>query len=73
MGMNILIEICCSHLKGHEETLVKDQCRLHIRKYWFSQRRVNEWTRLYTDCVNASSVKMFKNKIDKQLRRVSYI
>ena len=48
--------------RGHEVTLVKDQCRLDIRKYSFSQRSINEWNRLSTDCVTASS--MFKNKVD---------
>ena len=43
-------------------SLVKDQCRLHIRKYSFSS----------TDCVSANSVNMFKNKINKYLRRADY-
>ena len=49
---------------GHEVTLVKDQCRLGIRKYSFSQRTINEWNKLSADCVTASSMNMFKNKID---------
>ena len=52
--------------------LVKDQCRLDIRKYSFSQRTVNEWNKLSTDCVTASSVNMFKNKVDTYLRRADY-
>ena len=39
--------------RGHEVTLVKDQCRLDIRKYSFSQRTINEWNKLSTDCVTA--------------------
>ena len=27
--------------RGHEITLLKDQCRLDIRKYSFSQRTIN--------------------------------
>ena len=50
--------------RGQEIALVKDQCRLDIRKYSFSQRAVNEWNKLYTDCVNASSMNMFKSKVD---------
>ena len=41
-------------------TLVKDQCILYIRKYTFSQ---SEWNKLSTDCVNASSLNMFKTKL----------
>ena len=55
--------------RGCEVTLVKDQCGLDIRKYSFSQRTVNE---LSTDCVTASSVNMFKNKVDTYLRRANY-
>ena len=55
--------------KGHEVKLVKDQCRLDIRKHSFSQRTINEWNKLSTDCVTASSMTMFKNKVDTYLRR----
>ena len=48
-----------SRTTGHEVTLVKDQCRLNIRKYSFSQRTINAWNKLCTDCANASSVNMF--------------
>ena len=36
---------------------------MDIRKYSFSQRVINEWNKLPNDCVNASSVNMFKNRI----------
>ena len=56
----------------HGVTLAKKQCRLDIRKFSFSQRTVNEWNRLSADCVGASSVNIFKNKIDIYLRRAGY-
>ena len=76
MDMKILI-IFFSHKKdnrtiGHEVTLVKDQCRLNIREHSFSQRTINEWNKLSTDCVTAISVNMFKNKVDTYLRRAGY-
>ena len=64
MGMQIMIEIFVfsfkkySRITGHEEALVKDQCRLDIRKYSFSKRTTNEWIQL-SDRVTASSVNMF--------------
>ena len=61
-----------SRTRGHEVTLVKDQSRLDIRKHSFSQRTINEWNKLSTDCVTASSVNMFKNKVDTYLRRAGY-
>ena len=61
-----------SRTRGHEVKLVKDQCRLDIRKHSFSQRTINEWNKLSADCVTASSVNMFKNKVDTYLRRAGY-
>ena len=70
MGMKILTEQFLFMVKeerrtrGHGVTLAKKQCRVDIRKFSFLQRTVNEWNRLSADCVGASSVNMFKNKID---------
>ena len=58
--------------RGHGVTLAKKQCRLDIRKFSFSQRTVNKWNKLSADCVGASSVNTFKNKIDIYLRRTGY-
>ena len=68
MGMKILIEIFFFSLKknnqtrGHEVTIVKEQCRLDIRKHSFSQTTFNEWNQLSTDCVTASSVNMLDSR-----------
>ena len=43
-----------------------------MRKYSFSQRVINEWNKLPNDCVNASSVNMFKNRIDRYLIRATH-
>ena len=50
--------------RGHGITLAKKECRLYIRTFSFSQRTVNEWNRLSANCVGASSVNMFNNKIN---------
>ena len=70
MGMKILLKNMFFSLKKdnrtreHEVTLVKDLHRLDIRKYSFSQRAISEWNKLSTNCVTASSINMFKNKVD---------
>ena len=61
MCMKMLIGIFLFALKkdrttAHKVTIVKDQCRLDIRNYSFSQRTIYEWNKLFTDCVAASSV-----------------
>ena len=53
--------------RGHNFTLVKKQSRLDVRKFSFSQRTVNVWNTLSEECVHASSVNMFKNRIEKYL------
>ena len=70
---NIFFEIKESKItRGHNYTLVKKQSRLDVRKYSFSQRIINVWNKLSIDCVHASSVNMFKNKIDKYLAKAGY-
>ena len=51
---------------------MKKQSRLDVRKYSFSQRTINVWNTFSTDCVHASSVNMFENRIDKYLVNASY-
>ena len=58
--------------RGHKAALVKEQCRLDMRKYSFSQRVMNEWNKLSNDRVNASSVNVFKIRIDRYLIRAGY-
>ena len=61
-----------STTRGHKAGLVKEQCILDMRKYSFSHRVINEWNKLPNDCVSASSVNMFKNRIDIYLIRAGY-
>ena len=49
--------------RRHEVALMKDQCRLDVRKYSFPQRTINKWNKLPADCV-ANSVNMFKNSVN---------
>ena len=58
--------------RGHNFKLVKKQSRLDVRKFSFSQRTINVWNTLSTECVHANSVNMFKNKIDKYLVKAGY-
>ena len=53
-----------SKTRGHKAALVKEQCRLNMIKYSFSQKVINEWNKLSNNCVNASSVDMFIHIID---------
>ena len=67
MDMKILIATFCFKLKedsvtrGHNAALVKPYCRLDNITFSFSQRTITDCNNLSHDCVNASSVNMFKN------------
>ena len=60
MVMKILILIFFLEIKeskitrGHKFRLVKKQSRLDVRKFSFSQRTINVWNKLSTECVHAS-------------------
>ena len=70
---NIFVEIKDSKItRGHNFTLVKKQSRLDVRKFSFSQRTINVWNKLSAECVHASSVNMFNNRIDKYLVKAGY-
>ena len=70
---NFFLEIKQSKItRGHNFTLVKKQSRLDVRKFSFSQRTINVWNKLSTECVLANSVNMFKNKIDTYLFKAGY-
>ena len=60
-----------SRTRGHKVALVKEKSRLDMRKYSFSQV-INEWNKLTNDFVSASSVNMFKNRIDRYMIRAGY-
>ena len=65
---NIIFEIKDNKItRGHNFMLVKKPSRLGVRKFSFFQRYINVWNKLSTECVHASSVNMFKNRIDKYL------
>ena len=58
--------------RGHNYTLVKNKVDWTLESISFSQRTINVWNNLSTDCVHASSVNMFKNEIDKYLVKAGY-
>ena len=61
-----------SRIRGQKAALVKEQCRLDMRKFYFSQRVIHEWNKLRNDCVNAINVNMFKIRIDRYLIWAGY-
>ena len=58
--------------RGHKAALVKEHCRLNMSKYSHSQWVINEWNKLSNDCINVSSIHIFKNIIEIYLIREGY-
>ena len=58
--------------RGHRFKLYKKGPNCTVRQAFFSQRIVNEWNNLPECVVNADSVNMFKNKLDKEWNRTGY-
>ncbi len=55
--------------RGHKYMIYKMNCHLNARKYFFSQRVVDEWNSLPNKAVDTNSVNGFKNQIDLILRK----
>ena len=56
-------------LNGYENTdrNIFSHARLNIRMYPFSHRTINEWNKLFANCVDASSVNMFRNIVNNEI------
>ena len=52
--------------RGHNFTLVKKQSRLDVIKFSFSQRTINIWNNVSTECVHASSVNNYVKEYNRQ-------
>ena len=70
--MHVFVIVNLLNSIGHNITLVKKQSRLDVRKFSFSQRTINVWNQLSEECVLASSVNIFTNRIDKYLVKEGY-
>ena len=57
-----------SETRDHNLKIFKQQCRLNSRKYFFSQRVVNDWNKLPKLAVQAKNLQSFKTIIDKEFK-----
>ena len=55
--------------RGHSLTILKQHCRLNVRKYFFTHRVVDTWNKLSEDTVNSKTVNSFKNQIDPSFKQ----
>lgn len=57
-----------THLRGNAMKLFKSRSKLLLRQKNFSQRVVNQWNKLPQHVIQASSVNVFKSRLDKYLK-----
>ena len=50
--------------RGHTQKLFKRQFRLDLRKYFFSQRVIDDWNSLPEDVVSSENINQFKNRLN---------
>ena len=53
--------------RGHGHKLAVNRTKYNLRKYSFTNRIVNSWNALPNSVVNASSLDIFKNKLDQHM------
>ena len=53
--------------RGHFLKLDKPRCNIDIRKYFFSNRVVDEWNSLPVAVIGSTTVDSFKSSLDKHL------
>ena len=55
-------------LRGHDSKLFKRRYRLDARKFVFSNRVINCWNSLPTQCVNCNTVDTFEKYVSVKLK-----
>ena len=61
-----LFKIKENQTRGHNLKIFKQQARLNTRKYFFSQRIVNDWNKLPKEAIKAKNIVNFKTIINKK-------
>ena len=53
--------------RGHDYKLFKKRFRLNVRKYFFSNRVIDNWNSLSANCINCSTTNTFKRHLSSEL------
>lgn len=63
---NKMFRMKMNQTRGHEFKIFKNHTRLNTRKYFFTQRVINDWNKLPKIATEAENVNQFKNAIDRE-------
>ena len=71
-GQFFQLSACEYNLRGQSMKLSKQRASRDIRKFFYSQRVVQEWNKLPQAVIDATSVNQFKNRMDKYWQRYGH-
>ena len=50
--------------RGHSMKILKNRCRLDVRRFSFAERVVNRWNLLDTESIEQTTLNAFKRRLD---------
>ena len=59
--------------RGHKDKMFKRHSRLELRRNTFSHRVVTDWNQLSQATISATTLNIFKTRLDKEWHALKYI
>ena len=60
-------KVQCAKTRGHSMKLYKERVNRDVLKYSFGNRVIGQWNNLPEEVINATSINMFKSRLNKYL------